>query len=635
MMVTRSYQGTSATIKRKKRKKEIKRSFTTKTVSFALHNTVTSSTPMDIRTMKITSLTLISILLNLEVTHQQFSPKINSSGSIITAPNAGLVMLHKGQYIPANHIISNTVMFPMTANTCYLLPINAARKISACNYFKIPARHKRLVAEIITIGASFISMGTAATSIALTMKLDSKVNQLQTNMRRLSDRLEIGEARMIKFETNQIRLGMILQQSEHLLNSSIDQINKHTRTLDIHEKRLGDHERKLLTLQRRLEEHDRDTTNRFLHPSIHSIINNQPTLEFLHPQDLHTMIIAIINETNIAISNTIERLPIVELITKLIIRQQIDFIPVQLCSTTTSIEIGKLTFTTFFALPNEQESQFHVYKIIIGPFLHNENIVQLAQMPAYVGINQKSNVTMTWTTEDSSSCIFDVITTCRHTPAEKKLESEDRCLQQILTGTNLTNCRIEPSTTNLPHIEQIQNGQWLISTNNSYLHCIRATIQLKTSNKPAVWSENLQVIIPPVAVVSVPNGTIVHCPGFNLPGSTITDIKPIINIIKNLSITEENKEVIDMHKELVSNATWEKLPYVNGEVDALIQHMLSQTIHTEKTNVKKTYLNRTSSNIIILLLVAIVLLVIIIGLRVWCEKRSSNTKAIILPQLSV
>ena len=220
--------------------------------------------------MKITSLALISILLNLKITYQQFSPKINSSGSIITAPNVGLVMLHKGQYIPANHIISNIVMFPMRANTCYLLPINATRKIPACNYFKIPARHKRLVAEIITIEASFISIRIAAASIALTKRLDSKVNQLQTNMRRLSDRLEIGEARMIKFETNQIRLGMILQQSEHLLNSSIDQINKHTRTLDIHEKRLGDHERKLLTLQRRLEEHDRDITNRFLHPSIYT-----------------------------------------------------------------------------------------------------------------------------------------------------------------------------------------------------------------------------------------------------------------------------------------------------------------------------------------------------------------------------
>ena len=188
---------------------------------------------------------------------------------------------------------------------------------------------------------------------------------------------------------------MILKQSEHLLNSSTDQINKHSRMLNIHEKWLQSHERNLLTLQRLLDKHDQDTTNRFLHSAIHSIINNQPTLEFLHSQDLHAMSITILNETNITISNTIERILIVELITKLIIRQRIDFISVQLYSTTASTEVEKLTFTTFFAIPNEQEVQFNVYKIIIGPFLHNEKIVQLAQTPAYVGINRKSNTTIT------------------------------------------------------------------------------------------------------------------------------------------------------------------------------------------------------------------------------------------------
>ena len=129
MMVTRLYQSTSGTIKKKTKKSSEASPLKFSpliSISFALHNTITSSTPMNIHTMKITCLALTSILLNLETTYQQFSPKLKSSGSIITAPNAGLVMLHKGQYIPANHIVSNTVMFPMTANTCYLLPLNAA-----------------------------------------------------------------------------------------------------------------------------------------------------------------------------------------------------------------------------------------------------------------------------------------------------------------------------------------------------------------------------------------------------------------------------------------------------------------------------------------------------------------------------
>ncbi|CAF2125719.1 unnamed protein product, partial [Rotaria magnacalcarata] len=68
-----------------------------------------------------------------------------------------------------------------------------------------------------------------------------------------------------------------------------------------------------------------------------------------------------------------------------------------------------------------------------------------------------------------------------------------------------------------------------------------------------------------------PNGTTIHCPGFNLSGSIIIDPKAnILNIIKNVSQIEENNEIIDIHKEFNSNATWEKLPYVSGSVDALI-----------------------------------------------------------------
>ncbi|CAF4691101.1 unnamed protein product, partial [Rotaria magnacalcarata] len=91
------------------------------------------------------------------------------------------------------------------------------------------------------------------------------------------------------------------------------------------------------------------------------------------------------------------------------------------------------------------------------------------------------------------------------------------------------------------------------------------------TSRTIIWSENSQAIVPPIALISVPNGTTIHCPGFNLLGSMILDAKAnILNIIKNLSQIEENNEIIDIHKEFNSNTTWEKLPYVSGSVDALI-----------------------------------------------------------------
>ena len=99
----------------------------------------------------------------------------------------------------------------------------------------------------------------------------------------------------------------------------------------------------------------------------------------------------------------------------------------------------------------------------------------------------------------------------------------------------MRSCLIEQTKTDPPYVEQLQNGRWLISTNNSILHWIRTPTQRGLPSGAAVWSENTQVVIPQTAVVTVPNGTTIHCPEFNLPGPVIPGARPIINIIKNLS----------------------------------------------------------------------------------------------------
>ncbi|CAF4629022.1 unnamed protein product [Rotaria socialis] len=532
-----------------------------------------------------------AVLLNMNLVHLQLISNINTTGLIITAPNAGIVLLHKGHYIPSDHVIYNTAMFPMTTNTCYLLPIREARKIPACKDFAILTRHKRLITDIITIGTSALALGTATASMILTKNLEKKVNQFQHNIKIIADRLELGEARMIQFEKNQMQLGMILQQSENLLNSTINQVNQHSSTLEAFQKQLNDYQQNLLTLQHRVIENNQDTVHRFLSLAIHDIINNKPTLGFLHPSDLQLVIKTILQENNVTVSNMAEQIPMVELITKLIIRQQIDFVPAELYSDINNIEIGKLTFTTFYAMPNDQKPHFNIYKVITGPFIHNNKVVRLAQMPSYIGINQKSNSSITWTSDDLSTCTFDQITTCRETPAEKPLGLGNTCLEQILDGTKLISCRTEETKLDLPHIQQIQ---------------------------------------------SVPNGTTIHCPGFNLPGSIIPDTKAIINIIKNLSQIEENEEIIDMHKELNSNATWEKLPYVSGDVDALIQHMLSQTTQVSRHIYMTPPDNQDSKQFPILhyIVIGILVVVIIIALVTWCIKRSAASKiTIALPSL--
>ena len=389
------------------------------------------------------------------------------------------------------------------------------------------------------------------------------------------------------------------------------------------------HEQLLWNLQQRVAYNEQAITNRFLALAIQDISNDKPTLSFLDPADTQAVIKSILEENNITVSNTAEQLPIVEVITKLIIRQQVDFIPAERYTNNSDIEIGKLTFTTYYAIPSEEESDFDIYKIITGPFIHHNKVVRLAQMPAYIGINQKKKSSITWSNDDLATCTFHLITTCRQTPAEKFSEYGNPCLEQALSGNKLRNCRSEHTGTNLPYIQQLQNGQWFISTNNTPLHCIRTLTQDKSSGSTIVWSENAQVIIPPVAIVTVPNGTTIHCPEFNLPGPVIPDARSTINIIRNLSTIVENNEIIDMYKELNSNETWQKLPYLNGDIDALVQDMLSQTTQANNNNNIMPWHNQHSGKIMICLFVIIIILIIGIIWFILYVTRAINTNVTI------
>src|SRR5437764_1064164 len=89
-----------------------------------------------------------TILLNMTCTALKLAANSDFDEPIITAPNAGLVLLYKGQYKPSNHVVYSTTSFPMTTSTCYLLPISGARKIPACNSFTSHIRNKRFLTDI-------------------------------------------------------------------------------------------------------------------------------------------------------------------------------------------------------------------------------------------------------------------------------------------------------------------------------------------------------------------------------------------------------------------------------------------------------------------------------------------------------
>ena len=580
------------------------------------------------------------LLCGLILANTKFASAIlritQTNGSLVTAPNAGLVLVHQGQYRPPHEVVHSTIMFPMTTSTCYLLPVAAARKIPACQQLTTNIRQRRLIGDIISIGVSVTAFGTATASIVLTKNLEKRVNQFEANLQAMASRVEIGDARAARFEANSIRLGTILQNSQNLLNATIERVNEHSTAIQAHENRLNEYDRRIIMLQQLVANNEEATNNRFLYIAIREIMDDKPTLSFLHPSDMHSVAKGILQDNNITIPDEVETLPIIELISKLIIRQQVDFIPASHYTNSSDREIGKLTITTFYALPDQLRSDFEVYKVVVAPFIHHNKILRLAQMPVYIGISQKQNSSITWHAEDLQSCVFHLMTTCRITPAERAYGHGNDCLEQILTGNALRRCRTEQSKATLPYIQQLQKDRWLISTNNTSLHCIQAPTRDTTTTKTTIWNENVLITIPPMAIVTVQNGTTIHCPEFNLPGSVTPDKRATINIIKNLSTYEENKEIIDLHKEISSNETWEKLPYVNEEMNLFIHDMMSQTTQKNTPDDTLPWHKRHSGKLLSGCSIAIgISMVISIGL-VWYVKQSVGSKiTIALPKAIV
>jgi hypothetical protein len=205
-----------------------------------------------------------------------------------------------------------------------------------------------------------------------------------------------------------------------------------------------------------------------------------------------------------------------------------------------------------------------------------------------------------------------------------------------MSGKALKNCRIEHTTTTLPYIQQLQYGRWLISTNSTALQCIKTQTGEQLTKKTAVWNDNTQIVIPPMAIVTVQNGTTIQCPGFNLAGPVIPEKISTINIIKNLSTIEEHDDIIDIHKEINSNTTWEKLPYVSNEVDQLLQEMLSQTTPTNQNNYMTQWHNQHSGKLMIILVIVMATVsIVVISLIIYYLKRPTNNKiTIALPQVN-
>jgi hypothetical protein len=194
--------------------------------------------------------------------------------------------------------------------------------------------------------------------------------------------------------------------------------------------------------------------------------------------------------------------------------------------------------------------------------MHGKNRVRLAQMPAYIGIEPKTLKSLRWTTEEANSCSFELMTSCRETPAIRK-DLQDSCIYQILTDSTLSSCRIEAYADSV-FIHRI--GQhWAVSTNTTTkCHSVKTT-----DIEEHMITDHEEIILPPVALITTMGTHSLACDRFCLPGTPMK-VGTTISLFHNATINPVEKDLIDLHSMISNNTHWPKLPYIPADIQAVI-----------------------------------------------------------------
>ncbi|CAF1327922.1 unnamed protein product [Adineta steineri] len=321
----------------------------------------------------------------------------------------------------------------MTAATCHFLPLSAAQNIAACNI--TTKRQKRLITDFISLGMGAINLGISAANSMQISNLQKQVAVVEKALTEYSHNLQIQGAQLAKIHANQIELADELRVTQQVLNTMIPILSSHSESIN--------------TLKSGIEQLHIQLQRSFLYLAITQILRNDLTLGFLLPDDLYKVIYHVIQQGNLTFNSRHGSIPVVQIITKLLVRQQIDFIPSSQYKAQNPQEIGRLVITSFFAVPQQKHTSFLTYKLLAVPFFYKNQTLQLTQIPRYWAINPTNNMTMEWHDPHESGCDLQLMTSCRDTPPIQTMP-EETCLETwspLPTPSTALHCNSMPTQT--------------------------------------------------------------------------------------------------------------------------------------------------------------------------------------------
>ncbi|CAF1058595.1 unnamed protein product [Adineta steineri] len=443
----------------------------------------------------------------------------------------------------------------MTAATCHFLPLSAAQNIAACNI--TTKRQKRLITDFISLGMGAINLGISAANSMQISNLQKQVAVVEKALTEYSHNLQIQGAQLAKIHANQIELADELRVTQQVLNTMIPILSSHAEAIN--------------TLKSGIEQLHIQLQRSFLYLAITQILRNDLTLDFLLPDDLYKVIYHVIQQGNLTFNSRHGSIPVVQIITKLLVRQQIDFIPSSQYKAQNPQEIGRLVITSFFAVPQQKHTSFLTYKLLAVPFFYKNQTLQLTQIPRYWAINPTNNMTMKWHDPQEFGCDLQLMTSCRDTLPIQTM-SQETCLGRILESLPLSICQTIVLPPSQYFVQQLRDNLYVTSSPKS-LYCLNIPQAEYSIIRQQTLNMNEQLVLSPVALVNVTPGYTIACPRFNLVGRSLPSSAPSLVILYNNSLLTNNISVVDVYRYLKENTSWFNTKPGEQRMDALMKRI--------------------------------------------------------------
>lgn len=460
------------------------------------------------------------------------------SKNIIAHPETGLFLNFVGLYRPSHAVIHNSAIFPMTTATCHFIPLSAAENIPSCNV--TGRRFKRAAHVPIVLGVGVAAaIGMSASNSFQELNLQKQVAVVEQSLLKFRNTMQIQGAYLAEIGPNQVKIIEELDRTQKALNAMGPILSSHTDAIK--------------NLVVGYQELRMEFSRSFLYSAMNDIFRSRLTLAYLSPDDLHKAVYDVIERGNLTFNGLQGSTPIAQIVTQLLVRQQVDFVPSAQYIATNHDEIGRLVITNYFAVSQREQTSFYIYKLVTIPFFYHNKTVTLAQMPQYWGINPTDNSTIEWHDPKESGCELQLMTTCRDTPPFRTIR-KDTCFGEIVEGLSPTKCQTISFPFSPYFLRQLQDNL-VVTSSHKPMHCLKTPKNEYISYVHHSWSMSEEMVLPPVAIVNVTPEYIIACPGFFLTGRPVTSNASSLVVFYNNTRNIANISIFDMSPYLSSNNT--------------------------------------------------------------------------------